>query len=158
MRNLLNKIANPFMKVILRSPFHGLLSHSTMLINFIGRKSGKTYTIPVNYVRDGDTLVVLSRVNRTWWKNLRGGAPITVRVQGQDLRGAGVVFEDPKSVSQSLLTLLQKVPTLRRHYPIRLTTNGQPENPEAFREMTQDKVIVRVTDLKPTGYQKTPTR
>lgn len=70
MQNLLIKIGNPFMKTILRSPLHGLVSENVILITFTGRKSGKTYTTPVNYVRDGEALIILSHDDRTWWKNL----------------------------------------------------------------------------------------
>jgi hypothetical protein len=64
---------NSMMKWILRSPLHGLISKSTMLITYTGHKSGKLYTIPVNYVRDEDVLSVTSYRHRTWWRNLRGG-------------------------------------------------------------------------------------
>lgn len=51
MRRLLNRIANPVVTWLLRSSLHGILSGSTLLITVTGRKSGRIYTIPVNYVR-----------------------------------------------------------------------------------------------------------
>jgi hypothetical protein len=60
----------------------------------------------VNYVRDGDIITVISRRNRTWWRNLRGGAQVTVRVRGKDLKGvAEVVVEDKEAVAKALLAL-----------------------------------------------------
>jgi len=53
---------NPIMKWILGSPLHRVVSKSTMLVTFTGRKSGKQYTIPVNYVREGDVFYVTSYV------------------------------------------------------------------------------------------------
>ena len=85
-------IANPINKAVLRSPLHGLMSKSTMLISFKGRKSGKTYETPVNYHREGQTITVVSWKNRAWWKNLRGGVPVTVRVEGEDLTGTADVL------------------------------------------------------------------
>ena len=77
-----------------------------MLITVTGRKSGRLYTTPVNYVRDGDTITVVSRPNRTWWRNLRGGAPVAVRVSGKDLKGvAEVVVDDKEAVAKALLAL-----------------------------------------------------
>jgi len=65
---------NPVLIQLLRSPLHGLLSKSVMLITYAGRKSGKEYTAPVSYVRhDGALLIVASR-EHAWWRNLRGGA------------------------------------------------------------------------------------
>lgn len=57
---------NSIMKWILRSPLHGLINKSIMLITYTGRKSGKVYTIPVNYVRHGGLLSVTSYRHRTW--------------------------------------------------------------------------------------------
>ena len=55
----LQKLYNPIVAAILRSPLHAAMSNSTMLLTFSGRKSGRTYTTPVNYVRDGDELLVV---------------------------------------------------------------------------------------------------
>lgn len=65
---------NSFMTFILRSPMHGILSGSTMLITVTGRKSGRPITTPVNYYQKGDTLWVISNRERSWWRNLKGGA------------------------------------------------------------------------------------
>jgi hypothetical protein len=35
------------MRALLRSPLHGLLSGMLMLLSYTGRKSGRTYTIPI---------------------------------------------------------------------------------------------------------------
>jgi hypothetical protein len=42
----MNKIANPFVRLILRSPLHGLFSAALLLITYLGRKSAKEYTLP----------------------------------------------------------------------------------------------------------------
>lgn len=60
----LGKIYNPLMKWVLRSPLHGMVSKNFMLITFTGRRSGKVYTTPVNYVREGDGITVFSKPNR----------------------------------------------------------------------------------------------
>ncbi len=56
-----------------------------MLITVTGRKTRNRYTLPVSYVRDGDTLLVISQKNRNWWKNLCGGAGIEILLQGRQL-------------------------------------------------------------------------
>lgn len=62
-----------------------------MLITFTGRKSGKTYTTPVQYKRRGDTIYVISNRQYIWWKNLQGGAEVTMRIQGGDFIGTADV-------------------------------------------------------------------
>jgi hypothetical protein len=65
------KLYNPFVTALLRSPLHSLLAAHTMLLTVTGRKGGKRYTFPVSYVREGETLLVISQRDRSWWKNLR---------------------------------------------------------------------------------------
>src|SRR5215472_10171892 len=75
------RIINPFVSTILRSPLHGILSRDVLLLTFTGRRSGKRITIPVGYTRDGETMIVFS--TRAWWKNLRGGASVAIRLEGR---------------------------------------------------------------------------
>lgn len=72
---------NPFAKTVLRSPFHGMMSRQLLLITFTGRKSGKVFTTPALYEQEGETLLL--RVGYPWWKNLRNGAAVRVRLRGK---------------------------------------------------------------------------
>ena len=44
------KVINQFPAIILRSPFHRMLSNDIVLLTVRGRKSGKLYTTPVKGV------------------------------------------------------------------------------------------------------------
>lgn len=85
---------NPFVAALLRSPLHGLLSQQVLLLTYTGRQTGKSYTIPVGYRREGDRLTILS--TRRWWRNLHGGAPVVVRLRGRrrPARAAGTAARD----------------------------------------------------------------
>jgi hypothetical protein len=48
------KTVQPYGSWILRLSLHGAMSGPTMLLTYTRRRSGRTYTTPVNYVRDGD--------------------------------------------------------------------------------------------------------
>ena len=103
MHSWINTLGNLFVKPLLRSPLHFLLSGSLMLVTFTGRKSGKVYSTPVQYVRDGDSIVFFTQPARTWWKNLRGGSPVTLRLKGRDVQAVGVEFaDDPAAVAQRM--------------------------------------------------------
>jgi len=144
------RLYNPFVVALLRSPLHGFMSGSTMLLTCAGRKSGKAYTTPVNYLRDGNTLLVVSSREHIWWKNLRGGAPVTARVRGQDMRGVGEAFEGEGAVAEGgLLTVLRWVPAYRRHFGVELAADGTPEDPEAFARVADSNAVVRIKDLAP---------
>jgi deazaflavin-dependent oxidoreductase (nitroreductase family) len=140
---------NEPMKWLLRSPLHGLISGNMLLITVTGRKSGKQYTTPVSYLRNGNTLLVTSSHDRTWWRNLRGGAPVTVRLQGQNRRGWAEAIEREQAIAAGLLAYLQQVPRLARYYGVTLDPDGQP-NVEDVERVAQDKVIVRLR-VAPAG-------
>ena len=119
------KLYNPLVVTLLRSPLHGFMSNSTMLLTYTGRKSGKTYTTPVNYVQDGETLLAVGSCEHSWWKSLRGGAPVTVRVRGQNMTGVGQAFEGDAAVEEAgLLTALRRVPAYQRYWRVELTEEG----------------------------------
>ncbi|HEX2728740.1 MAG TPA: nitroreductase family deazaflavin-dependent oxidoreductase [Rubrobacteraceae bacterium] len=142
------KLYNPLVVWLLRSPLQGIMGGSTMLINYTGRKSGQRFTTPVNYTEDGDTLLIVSSRGHTWWKNLSGGAPVTVRVRGQDLGGLAEAFENEEA-RDGLLAVLRGVPAYRRHWKVELDTNGNPAEPEALSRVARDNVLVRVEKLVP---------
>lgn len=144
------KLYNPIVSWLLRSPLHGLMSNSTMLITFAGHKSDKTYTTPVNYVWDDHTLLVVSPKDRIWWRNLRGGARVTVRVRAQTLQSVGRAFEGEEAVKEGgLLTVLQKVPAYRRYWGVELDENDQPKDPQELVRVARANVLVRIGDLTP---------
>lgn len=51
-------IVNNFPRLILLSPFHGLISRHFLVLSFQGRKTGKRYDLPLAYVRrDGEVIM-----------------------------------------------------------------------------------------------------
>ena len=134
---------NSIMAFILRSPLHGLLSGSTMLITYTGRKSGKPITLPANWVRDGNTVFVTSLRARTWWRNLRGGAPVTVRLQGRDYSGEGKTIEELNAVAEGLRAYFRRVPQWAKYSGITLDANGEP-NIESVKRGAQERVVVEI--------------
>jgi len=54
-------------------------------VSYTGRRSGRTFTTPVAYRRDGDqvTLMVDLPAVKNWWRNFTGdGGPVTLRLDG----------------------------------------------------------------------------
>ncbi len=133
---------NKTMKFILRSPVHGMVSKSVLLISFTGRKSGTSYSTPVSYSQHDDQVTIFSHAN--WWKNLRGGAPVTVRIQGRDLRGlAEPVAQDKQAIAAGLAAHLHKVPSDARWYGVTLDEHGNPDAAEVEKAV-QTVVMIRV--------------
>jgi deazaflavin-dependent oxidoreductase (nitroreductase family) len=122
-------VVNRAMKFVLRSPLHGMVSNSVMLITFTGRKSGKTYTTPVSYSQHDDQVYAFSHAD--WWKNLRGGAPVILRIRGRDLQGLPEpIVEDKQAIAAGLAAHLRKVPSDARYYGVTFDANGAPRAEE----------------------------
>lgn len=83
-----------------KSPRFGrLVSRNIAMVTYTGRRSGRTFSIPVAYRRSGDDVII--RVNmpdaKTWWRNFLGdGAPLTLRIDGTDHAGHAVATSDEK--------------------------------------------------------------
>lgn len=98
----LSRIGNPLIKLILRSPLHHLLDDQTALILYTGRKSGKLFTMPVNYHREGEVLRIVLLRNSNWWQNLRGGAAVKMIVKGVERSAWVDLIEDQNQVADQL--------------------------------------------------------
>ena len=132
---------NPIMVWILYSSLHGMLSGNMMVLNYTGRKNGKAYRLPISYKRIDDTLLTGSYKRRTWWRNLRGGVPVTVRLQGKDISGQAVVIEDEQGVMIGITAYIGGDPRTARMFGVKLGTDGQLET-ESLRQVARDQVIV----------------
>jgi deazaflavin-dependent oxidoreductase (nitroreductase family) len=134
---------NNTMKFLLRSPLHGLISKAIVLISFTGRKSGKTYSTPVSYSQSGSQVFIFTHAE--WWKNLRGGAPVTLRLRGRDVQGrADVVAEDKQAVAAGLSAHLRQVPNDAQFYGVTFDDQKNPRAEEVA-QAAQTVVMVRVS-------------
>jgi deazaflavin-dependent oxidoreductase (nitroreductase family) len=117
-------IINPVVKLLLKSPLHFLSSRSLMLITFTGRKSGREFTTPVRYVRTEETVRCFTSSENQWWRNLRGGADVVLRTEGQNAPYHAVVIENnPEEVKQQLQHYLALFPQDAAYHDIRLNND-----------------------------------
>ena len=142
----LQKLYNPVVAAILRSPLHGLMSKSVMLLTYRGRRSGRAFATPISYVRDGEDLLAVASRDHTWWKNLRGGARVRVRLRGQELEGTGRALEG-EAGEEGLLRVLRAVPAYRKHWGVELGGDGRPTDPADIARIARENAPVRFGDL-----------
>jgi deazaflavin-dependent oxidoreductase (nitroreductase family) len=131
------------MSWVLKSPLHGMISKGVMLVTVAGRKSGKLISTPTNYLRDGNTLWVISWRERTWWRNLRGGANVQILLAGKSVEGRGQVIEAEKAVAQSLFDYYQKAPQYAKYVQVGLDDSSRPIVADCERA-AQKMVVVRI--------------
>lgn len=134
---------NPLMIWVLRSPLHAILDKNFLLVKVTGRKSGKVYSTPVNYLRDGQTLWVTSTRTRTWWRNLRGGAPLEVLLAGRKLKARGEAITDADAVADGLVSYFQKAPQVAKYFNVRLDAAGQPNREDCARA-AKERVLIKI--------------
>jgi deazaflavin-dependent oxidoreductase (nitroreductase family) len=130
-----------FVKAILKSPLHPILGGSIAVITVHGRKTGRAYSMPVNVVREGDTFTVVSRRSRTWWRNLRGGATVELRLTGKQLTTQGEVIEGYGEVAEGLSGYFQRNPRYAKYFQVNLTEAGQPERQDVER-VARERVMI----------------
>jgi deazaflavin-dependent oxidoreductase (nitroreductase family) len=133
---------NDFMSWILRSPFHGILSNGMMLITVTGHKTGKKYTTPVGYYRNGEYLWILTSRDRTWWRNLRGGAEVSLLLKRKPVTAFAETELDEKAVEARMYEYLRHVPQAAKPMKVRME-NGKP-NPQDIASIARDRLFVRI--------------
>ncbi|OBI39792.1 nitroreductase/quinone reductase family protein [Mycobacterium colombiense] len=79
--------------------FGRLINRNITMLTYTGRRSGRTYSIPVAYRRSGDDIVVSVNMPdaKTWWRNfLDAGGPLTLRLDETERAGHAVATRDEK--------------------------------------------------------------
>jgi deazaflavin-dependent oxidoreductase (nitroreductase family) len=133
---------NDFMTWVLRSPIHGMLSNGMMLITVTGCKTGKKYTTPVGYYRENGALWVLTSRDRTWWKNLKGGAEVSLLLKRKPVIGFAEPELDEKAVEARMCEYLQHIPQAAKSMHIRVE-NSRPD-PQDVANVAKDRLFVRI--------------
>lgn len=114
--------ANRVVGAVLSSPAHRLLSGSTDLVRYCGRRSGATIVTPTQYARSGDDVVILvgRARTKTWWRNFRQDRDVDVLVQGHWLPMTARVVtgtDDPATLQPLLDAYLARFPKAARLLP-----------------------------------------
>src|SRR5207237_5778774 len=101
---------NPVTRFLLATPLHSLMSGRLMLVSFTGRRTGRSYTTPVSYVRVGDSLVVPG--GGVWWRNLDGTSQTQVCLRGVWSAVTPEVITEPVAVAELMRRMLALNPAL----------------------------------------------
>lgn len=140
--SLTKRAINPIMRRFLD---RGIASKTLMMLEFTGRRSGQSYSFPVGFMQNGQTLFCYSPFS--WWRNLRGGAPVTVVLRGHKLTGVADVCTDTDQIAVGLDTYLRHNPGDARFYRVKLDKDRRPI-PQDIAQAAKDNVQIRI-DLSP---------
>ncbi len=80
------RLGNPFVRGILRSPAHRLLSGSLIILEYEGRTTARTFAIPLRYAETADgqlVAIAVDPVRKHWWRAFAEPGPAVVLLRGQ---------------------------------------------------------------------------
>ncbi len=93
---------NPLFIRLMKSRFHALVGWYVVLIRFQGRRSGRSYEVPVSYHRHGNLIEAMTNRKGLWWKNLRDVPEVRVLFKGVERRARLTVVEDGAELVMAL--------------------------------------------------------
>ena len=151
------------MRVLLRSPLHGLASANLCILSYTGRRSGRPFDTPLSYVRDGGRVLLLSSVDTRWWTNFLppklppkgpstkdpdwNGEPTRILAAGETLRGRGrTIQHDREHLHASVRHFLTALPRDAVVYGIGLDGERRPKDADLARAL--DRLVMVQVDLE----------
>ena len=87
-------------------------------ISYVGRRSGKRVSTPVNYRRSGDSILIGVAMpdRKSWWRNFTGdGGPITLHLPDGDRTGHAIATRDERGRVSVRVHLDAAVPDPQRN-------------------------------------------
>ena len=120
------RLLNPAINGLLRSPLHRILSGRVMTVHYRGRRTGRSYAVPVSYLREGG--LVYCFTNGRWRHNFAEPQPVELRVRGTLLRG--VAQAGPAHTEEGIATMgryFAGVPADAKFYGVSFAADGRPD-------------------------------
>lgn len=92
--------------------FGRLINRNITMLTYTGRRSGRTYSIPVAYRRSGGDIVISVNMPdaKTWWRNFLAGGPLTLRLDDTERAGHAVATRDDKGAVTVTVRLTETNP------------------------------------------------
>lgn len=117
---------NPLVKRLLDSRFAGPMGTQLLLLRYRGRTSGRTFTTPVGYVRDGGRIVIVTSPTYGWWPNFVGGAEAQLRLpEGWQRATVEVLLpDDPRYDETVAFHVSKRGPGMLRSFGVEVDDAG----------------------------------
>ena len=139
------RVLNPFLRRLLESPVHWPWSRWFAVLAWSGRKTGRSYSTPVSYVREGGTAYVTT--GDRWWRNLIDGAPVTMRIAGRSYSATAVAVTDEEQSRAEHGRLFREHWWFRFLAGIPRSAAGGPDPKAVARAIAAGRMLVRVDGL-----------
>ena len=132
---------NDFITFFLRTPLRVFLG-DTMLITVTGCKTGKRYSTPVGFYREDGYLWVISNRDRTWWRNVRNGANVSLLLNGKTVNAFAEAEMNEEAVQKHLFDYIRHMPMAAKPMGIRIS-NKIPNEADIAR-VAKDRLFIKI--------------
>lgn len=130
---------NVVLRRLLCSPLHRPFSARLMLLVVTGRKTGRTYVVPVGRHEANGAFLVSAM--GAWRENLRGGAAVRVVVDGRTHAGYAELEEDPDQVAHGYKVLLDELGRKPRDLGLKVNVRRSPTIEELKPALTGRRIV-----------------
>lgn len=90
------KAAMAFQVFLLRRNWLGPLGDEIMVITTTGRKTGRSFSTPIGYLRDGSSVIALTSRNASdWYKNALKSRQVRLEIKGKTYLAQATPIDDP---------------------------------------------------------------
>jgi len=120
------KAANAVMRTLLQAPgISSGMGKRLVLINVVGRKTGKRYSVPVAYTRHEGSLLVGTPFG--WARNMRTGEPVEIVLQGKRRQADVQVISDEAGVAAAYDVMCRDNRQFAKFNRISIGADGTPD-------------------------------
>ena len=141
---------NRVMRTLLRLP---VLSRGPgrrlVLLEIIGRRSGKHFEVPVAYTRQGADLLVGTPF--AWGRNLRTGDVIDIVLMGVRRQADVIAYTDRDSVMEAYAVMCRDNPQFSKFNKIARGQDGEPDDRDLEAAWKAGARAFRIAPREPAG-------
>lgn len=112
------KFAMGVQMFLLRRGWMGKMDEFVMIITTTGRKSGKQFTTPIAYQRDGENIIAVNPGNSNWFHNVDANGEAILEIQRQVIPVKGAVVKDDQERQRIFNLYRQNSTTFERLFKV----------------------------------------
>ena len=140
---ILFRFINPFVRLILKSPFHFMVSHQILLFRVVGRRSKRIFEIPASYAQINGSLVCVTLRENLWWKNFKDIETQEIYFKGKKInKNISINFTDNAFVRDKLKELIEHNPIDAFFAGVKLDKNKVPNSADLDKAAELHTVII----------------
>ena len=103
----------------------------------------------MGFYKDGENLWVLTNRDRTWWRNVKSGADVSLLLKGKTVRALAEVELEKRFVEERMLEYIRRIPMAARSLGIRV--ENKTPNLDDVARVAKDRLFVKLQPVPSQG-------